>query len=93
MAVAADVLYRGATTDQYDAAIRALGLSSGGQHPGALFHWAAQTDEGVRVTDVWVSHEEMERFVTEQVVPAGDEAGLPEPEITFTEIHAYMVGR
>jgi hypothetical protein len=76
-----------------DAAVKALGLASGGKHPGALFHWAAQTDAGVKVVDVWASKEELQRFVEEQVAPAGREAGLPDPELTFIDVHAYMVGR
>jgi hypothetical protein len=93
MAIAVEVLYPGATTDQYDAAVRALGLDAGGVHPGALFHWAAQTDAGVKVVDVWPSHEEMQQFIEGRVVPAGREAGLPDPEVQITEIHSYMVGR
>ena len=93
MAIAVEVLYPGATTDQYDAAVKALGLAVGGEHPGALFHWAAQTDAGVKVVDVWASKDEMQRFVEEQVAPAGREAGLPDPELAFIDVHAYMVGR
>jgi len=93
MAVAAEIVFPGATTDQYDAAIKTMGLTSGGQHPGALFHWATQTDAGVKVTDVWASKEEMERFAEEQVAPAAREVGLPNPEIRFIDVHAYMVGR
>ena len=63
MAIAAEVLFPGATTEQYDASVRAMGLTLGGRHPGALFHWATATDAGVRVTDVWESKEEMQRFV------------------------------
>jgi hypothetical protein len=37
MAIAIEVLYPGATTEQYDAAVKALGLASGGEHPGACF--------------------------------------------------------
>lgn len=92
MAIAVEVLYPGATTAEYDAAVRAMGLTSAGEHPGALFHWAAQTDAGVKVVDVWASEAEMQRFVDERVVPAGTDAGLPDPELTITEIHAYMVG-
>ena len=61
--------------------------------PRRLFHWAAQTDAGVKVVDVWASKEQMQRFVEEQVAPAGRDAGLPEPELTFIDVHAYMVGR
>jgi hypothetical protein len=93
MAVAGEFLFRGATTEQYDAGVKAMGLTVGGQHPGALFHWAAQTEDGVKVTDVWASKEEMQRFADETVAPAAKEVGLPVPEVRLIDVHAYMVGR
>lgn len=92
MAVAVEANFPGATLEQYDDAVKAMGLASGGQHPGALFHWAAQTDSGVRVTDVWESKEDFERFAQEQILPASQQVGLPEPEINYVDVHAYMVG-
>jgi len=59
----------------------------------ALLHWAAQTPAGVRVTDVWASKEALEQFIQEQVLPAGESVGMPEPEVAIIELHAYMVGR
>jgi hypothetical protein len=93
MAIAVEVLYPGATTDQYDATLTAMGIVAGAQHPGALFHWATQTDAGVRVTDVWESKEEFDRFAADQVAPAAHEGGLPEPEMRFIDVHNYMAGR
>ena len=93
MAIAVEALFPGATTDQYDAAVAAMGLSPGGEHPGALFHWATYTDEGVRVTDVWASREEFERFLNERIAPVGQSAGLPTPQLTYIDVHSYMTGR
>jgi hypothetical protein len=92
MAVAIDCNFPGATTDQYDEAVKMMGLASGGQHPGALFHWATQTESGVRVVDVWESKEDFERFAQEQILPVSQQVGLPQPEITYYDVHAYMVG-
>jgi len=92
MAVAIDCNFPGATTDQYDEAVKAMGLAPGDQHPGALFHWAAQTESGVRVVDVWESKEDFERFAQEQILPVSRQVGLPEPEIAYYDVHAYMVG-
>lgn len=92
MAVAVEANFPGATTDQYDEAIKVMGLTSGGQHPGALFHWVTKTDSGVRVTDVWESKEDFERFAQEQILPVSEQVGLPEPEISYHDVHAYMVG-
>jgi hypothetical protein len=92
MAVAVEANFPGATTDQYDEAIKVMGLTSGGQHPGALFHWVTKTDSGVRVTDVWESKEDFERFAQEQILPVSEQVGLPEPEISYHDVHTYMVG-
>ena len=92
MAVAVICTFPGGTTETYDDAVKALGLSAGGQHPGALFHWVAKTDSGIQVTDVWESREEFDRFLQEQVIPASMQAGLPEPRLEFVDVHAYMTG-
>jgi hypothetical protein len=92
MAVAVEATFRGATLAQYDEAINLMGLSCGGRHPGALFHWVADTDDGFRVTDVWESREEFERFFQEQVGAIGEQMDLTEPELRYTDVHCYMTG-
>ncbi len=94
MAIAVDLNFPGATADQYDAAVKAIGHGpSGTPHVGgALFHWAAVTSDGVRVVDVWESREQFEQFSQERIVPAVEQAGMPAPEIEFIEIHRYLVG-
>ncbi len=38
-------------------------LTPGGQGPpGALFHWCAATDSGIRVVDVWQTREQYDAF-------------------------------
>jgi hypothetical protein len=56
-----------------------------------LFHWVTQTDDGVRVTDVWQSREEFERFAQEQIGPIAGEVGVPNPpEVSYFEVHNYL---
>jgi hypothetical protein len=63
MAVAVVMDFEGATLDQYDQVVAKMGLSAGGAGPpGALFHWVTETDGGVRVTDVWETREQFDRF-------------------------------
>ena len=69
-----------------------MGLENGGQAPpGALFHWAAETDSGLRVVDVWESREAFDRFAEEQIGrtrrPPGSTA---RPAMTFHDIHGYV---
>lgn len=93
MAIAVDLNFPGATADQYDAAVKAIGHGAPGTPHvgGALFHWAAVTSDGVRVVDVWDSREQFERFSQEKIVPAVEQAGMPAPEIQFFDIHNYLV--
>jgi hypothetical protein len=93
MAVAIDMTWTGMTTEQYDAALDAMGLSAGATHPGALFHWAAKTDDGVRVVDVWETREQFERFAQDSLQPMAQQLGISgEPELTVIEVHNYLVG-
>jgi hypothetical protein len=93
MAVAVELNFPGATTEQYDAAVELIGHgATGTEHVGgALFHWAAVTDDGVRVVDVWDSREKFEQFAQDRIGPAATQAGLPAPEIEFVDIHNYLV--
>ena len=92
MAVAVDATFRGTSLAQYDEAITAMGLSPGGRHPGALFHWVTGTDDGFRVTDVWESKEKFEAFAQEQLGPMSEQIGLAAPEIRYIDVHCYMTG-
>ena len=56
MAVAVEMKFRGATTDQYDQIREKMGLTPGGATPpGAISHWVAKTDDGMHIVDVWES--------------------------------------
>ncbi len=92
MAVAVETFFRGATLDQYDQVIRAMGFSPGGPGaPGGLFHWVTGTKDGVRIVDVWETREQYERFAEEQIGPLSQEAGVPgRPDVTFYEVHNYL---
>jgi hypothetical protein len=55
-----------------------------------LFHWAAETDDGMRAVDVYASREAADRLVNESVGPIAGELGLAPPEITELEVHNYL---
>jgi hypothetical protein len=92
MAVAMVMDFEGATLDQYDQVIEKMGLSPrGAGAPGSLSHWVTQTDRGIRVTDVWETREQFERFAAEQIGPFTAEVGITDPPaITFHEVHNYF---
>ena len=93
MAVAYRMEFPGATLDQYDQVIKKMGLTPGGPTPpGAIFHWAAATDDGVLVVDVWETEEVFNKFSEEQIQPFSQEAGLPAPKVTMHQVHNHLGG-
>lgn len=92
MAVAVELNFKGATLDQYDQVLEKMGFSHHGRGaPGGIFHWVTQTDDGIRVVDVWESKEQFERFAQEQIGPYTREVGVQsEPEIRISEVYNYL---
>ena len=92
MAVAIEMNFAGATLEQYDRVMELMELTPGGETPpGALFHWTAETSNGLRVVDVWEDMETFDRFSQEQIVPFTKEAGFQrEPEITTYPVYSYL---
>ncbi len=92
MAVAVEMNFSGATLDQYDQVMEKMGLTPGGAGPaGAISHWVAKTDDGLRIVDVWESREIFDRFAQEQIGPYTREVGIEsEPETRFYEVHAFL---
>jgi steroid delta-isomerase-like uncharacterized protein len=92
MAVAVVMDFDGGTLAQYDEVIERMGFKRGGTGAsGGLFHWVAQTDDGIRVTDVWESREQFERFAEETIGPITQEVGVPgPPRMTILDIHNYL---
>ena len=92
MAVAVQLEFTGATLEQYDQVVKKMGFTPGGKGaPGGLFHCVAKAQDGFRVTDVWETKEQFERFSREKIGPYSAEAGFPgPPRITFFEVHNYL---
>jgi len=92
MPVAVEMNFSGATIDQYDQILEKMGLTPGGSvPPGAISHWVAKTDGGMRVVDVWETREQYERFAQEQIGPYSKEVGLEGvPETRFYDVHNYL---
>jgi hypothetical protein len=93
MAVAYELRFPGATTDQYDQVLQSMGLTPGGPVPsGAIFHWVTQTDDGLLIVDVWESEQAFDQAFREQITPHTQEAGLSRPEVTKHKVHNYLGG-
>ncbi|MFI5045761.1 MAG: hypothetical protein ACHQIG_01745 [Acidimicrobiia bacterium] len=92
MAIAVNMNFAGGTLEQYDAVCKKMGLAPKGPAPdGALFHWAAKTDDGFRVTDVWETRDQFDKFAAEKIGPFAAEVGFTgQPEMSFTEVYNYF---
>ncbi len=94
MPVAIEMDFPGATLAQYDQIIEKMGTTPGGPvPPGAIFHWVSQTDEGLRVVDVWETQEAFDRFAEEQIGPYSREVGITEPpQMRVHDVHNHLGG-
>jgi hypothetical protein len=92
MAIAVQLDFAGATLEQYDQVIAKMGFRPGGPGgPGGIFHWVTRTDGGMRVTDVWETKEQFEKFAAEKIGPITQEVGISgPPDIKFVEVHNYL---
>ena len=91
MAVAIEMNFKGATPEQCEKVIELTGLTSEDIPPGAIFHGAATTDDGMRIVDVWESREVFDRFAQEQIGPFSQQAGITEPpETTYRDVHNHL---
>lgn len=92
MAVAIQMDFKGATLEQYDEVIAKMGFQAKGAGAvGGLFHWVTKTDDGIRVTDVWETREQFEKFAQDEIGPITQAVGIPAPpELQFFEAHNYL---
>jgi hypothetical protein len=92
MPVAVVMDFKDGTLEQYDEVIERMGFAPrGAGAPSGLFHWVTQTDDGIRVTDVWETAEEFQQFADEHIAPITQEVGVPgPPELSFYDVHNYL---
>jgi hypothetical protein len=80
----------GITAAQYDQ-VRSIVNWEGNRAKGGLFHVAAVTPEGLRVTDVWDSAEEFNQFVETRLMPGVAKAGITsQPRVEIFAAHAVF---
>lgn len=92
MPVAVVLEFSGGSLEEYDKTIERMGFTPGGPGaPGGLFHWVTATGDGIRVTDVWETREQFDRFAEEKIGPITAEVGIPgPPQITFYDVHNHL---
>ena len=92
MAVAVEMEFRGMTVEQYDQIREKAGLTPGGATPpGAIFHWVAETPDGLHIVDVWDSREAFDEYTRDYIGPYSAEVGFTDvPEMRFYDVHNYL---
>jgi hypothetical protein len=59
-----------ASADMYDSINEEMGITPEGLPKGLIAHYAAPTDNGMLIFDVWESHADFEEFAAGQLGPA-----------------------
>ena len=94
MAIAVEVTFhgQGATLENYLKSIAEMGATPGGPHPdpGCLFHWVTELGGGLRVTDVWTTQEQFQKFAAEKIGPVSEQVGMPKPQIKFIDVANFL---
>ena len=90
MAVVMHMEWDGVTPEQYDQARERVNWE-GEVAEGARLHVPWFVDDGLRVTDVWESAEDFDRFVNERLMPAVQELGIEgEPRVQVNPLHGHV---
>jgi hypothetical protein len=87
VAVVMNMRWQGVTRAQYDRTLELVKWETD-TPAGAKYHVASFDDDGLRVTDVWESADDFNRFVETRLMPGVQEAGIAgEPHVEITEAH------
>jgi hypothetical protein len=90
MAVVMLMEWEGVTPEQYEQA-RKLVNWEGNVPAGARIHVAACSDKGLRVTDVWESPEDFQRFVDTRLTPGVQQLGIQgQPKVEILPVQSVF---
>src|SRR5690349_5318784 len=90
MSVVMIMRWEGVTKDQYEA-VRKLVNWEGDAPQGGQFHVATFDGNGLRVTDIWESAQDFQRFADERLTPGVQQLGIAgQPEVEIYPTHAIF---
>jgi len=94
VAIAIQIDIPAVTLERYDEAVEIAGFLPGGPlPPGALFHWVAKANDGIRIVNVWESRVSYDQFAAGQAeIIKQIGVDLAAIEVTFFEVHNYLSG-
>ena len=83
--------WAGITPDQYEQ-VRKIVKWETDIPKGGVFHVATFDKEGLRVTDIWESAEDVQNFVNNRILPAVAKIGITtQPVVDITPVHATFI--
>lgn len=94
MAIAVEIDCPGVTLAQYDETLATGGFLFGGVlPPDGIFHWVAETDDGIRVVNVWASRASFDDFAM-KAADAFRRLGidLASLHVKYFEVHNILFG-
>ncbi len=90
MAVVVFLEWDGISAEQYEATRKHVNWE-GDVPAGGMFHVAAVTDRGLRITDVWESAEAFQAFVNNRLMPGVQQLGIPgQPRVEAHPVQALF---
>ena len=92
MAFVMRIVPQGFTSEKYDEIVRRLEAAGEGSPAGRLFHVSFGDKNNLRVSDIWDTHENFDRFFA-VVGPMMPDLGIPAAEPEFIEVHNIIIPR
>lgn len=90
MSVVMIMRWDGVTKEQYEEARKVVNWE-GNPPVGGMFHVAAFDNNGLRITDVWESAQDFQRFADERLTPGVQQIGISgQPVIEIYPAHAIF---
>ena len=92
MAFMVCINWPGVTVEEYEQLRETIGWDVS-KPQGGILHAAGFAEDGLRVTDVWETPADFQRFSDEQLMPAILAAGfeVKEPQIEVVPLHALLL--
>jgi hypothetical protein len=85
--------WAGVTPEQYEEARQVVNWE-GDVPDGAVLHVAYFDSNGIRVTDVWESEDDFNRFVESRLMPGVQQVGIPgQPDVEFYPVQNVFNAR
>lgn len=90
MPVAMIMSWEGVKKEDYEALRKTVNWE-GNVPKGAMFHVAAFDSKGIRVTDIWESEQDFQKFVDGRLMPEVKKTGIKsEPKVEILQAHAVF---